>query len=124
MMPTPLARTWAQDLWGSPWRAALSLGVFALIAWLLWLLVPWAVLHATFAPDAAACRAHREGACWGVVAEKWRPILFGRYPFDAQWRAALAGLLLVLMTLVSAWPTTTSISPSGRYSLTNSAASS
>ena len=104
MMPTPLARTWAQDLWGSPWRAALSLGVFALAAWLLWLLVPWAVLHATFAPDAAACRAHREGACWGVVAEKWRPILFGRYPFDAQWRAALAGLLLVLMTLVSAWP--------------------
>ena len=36
MMPTPLARTWAQDLWGSPWRAALSLGVFAFIAWLLW----------------------------------------------------------------------------------------
>ncbi len=104
MMPTPLARSWAQDLWGSPWRAALSLGVLALALALLWQLLPWAVLHATFSPDAQLCRANRQGACWGVVAEKWRPILFGRYPYDQQWRAAIAGVLLLGMTLASAWP--------------------
>ncbi|WP_236904038.1 amino acid ABC transporter permease [Comamonas serinivorans] len=97
-------RTWAQDLWGSPWRAAFSLVVLALAAWALAHLLPWAVLQATWAPDAATCRAHREGACWGVVAEKWRPLLFGRYPFEAQWRPAVAGLLLMAMTLGSAWP--------------------
>ena len=30
------------------------------------------------------------GACWGFVAEKWRLILFGRYPYEQQWRPALA----------------------------------
>ena len=38
-------------------------------------------LHAVFAPDADACQAARgDGACWGVIAEKWRLIIFGRYP--------------------------------------------
>ena len=41
--------------------------------------------------DAAACRAAQEvGACWGVVAEKYRLILFGRYPYEEQWRPLLA----------------------------------
>ena len=36
-----------------------------------------------FAPDNAACRAAAgSGACWGVIAEKYRLILFGRYPFE------------------------------------------
>lgn len=104
MMPTRVTRTWAQDLWGSPWRAAFTLGVLALAAWALSHLLPWGLLNATFAPSADACRAQRDGACWGVVAEKWRPILFGRYPYAEQWRAACAGSLLAVMTLASAWP--------------------
>ena len=39
------------------------------------------------APDADACQAARgSGACWGVIAEKWHVIIFGRYPFEGQWR--------------------------------------
>jgi general L-amino acid transport system permease protein len=35
-----------------------------------------------------------------VVAEKWRLVLFGRYPFDQQWRPQLAtGLLLAMVVL-------------------------
>jgi general L-amino acid transport system permease protein len=78
--------------------------VLALALWALSRLLPWAVWQATFAPDAQICRARPEGACWGVVAEKWRPLLFGRYPFAQQWRAAAAGALLVALTLASAWP--------------------
>ena len=49
----------------------------------------WALLNAVFRPDAAACRAaEHAGACWGVIAEKLRPIAFGRYPYEAQWRPA------------------------------------
>ena len=67
------------------------------LAYLAWMLINWAVIHAVFRPDEAACRAlERSGACWGVVAEKIRPLLFGRYPFEAQWRPLLA-LVLVLM---------------------------
>lgn len=94
----------ARDLWGSPLRAATSLVLLALLAWGGWHLLNWAVLDASFRPDAELCRANREGACWGVVAEKWRPILFGRYPFPDQWRPAVAVSLLAGLTMLSAWP--------------------
>lgn len=54
----------------------------------------WAVLDATWLlpgsriEDTIACRQARAGACWAVVAEKYRFILFGLYPFDQQWRPA------------------------------------
>jgi len=68
---------------------------------LYWLpgLIDWMLLHAVFMPDASACHAlNHAGACWGVVAEKYRLILFGRYPHAEQWRplAATAVLLLVI----------------------------
>ena len=50
-------------------------------------------------PDNAACRElEYAGACWGVVAEKYRLILFGRYPYDEQWRPLVAtGLMIALL---------------------------
>jgi general L-amino acid transport system permease protein len=50
-----------------------------------------------------ACRALRgTGACWAVVTEKHRFILFGTYPFDQQWRPALAIVIFVALYVVSA----------------------
>ena len=77
--------------------------LLALFAWAAVHLFDWAVLHAVFRADAEACRA-AQGACWGVVAEKWRPMLFGRYPYADQWRPAFAVTLLSATTLLSAWP--------------------
>ena len=94
---------WRGDLFGSPLRAAASALLIALIGWALWHAGLWALAHAVFRPDPAACRA-AHGACWGVIAEKWRPILFGRYPYAEQWRAALALGIFVAMLLASAWP--------------------
>ena len=99
MMPTRANRSWAQDLFGSPWRLAFTLAVLALAAWALAHLLPWGLLNASFAPSADACRARQDGACWGVVAEKWRPILFGRYPYAEQWRAAVLGIIEFLLEL-------------------------
>jgi len=98
------ARSWRQELWGSPWRALATLALLALLGWAGAHLLDWAVLQAVFRPDAQACRAQPHGACWGVIAEKWRPILFGRYPFEDQWRPAVAVGLLSALTLLSAWP--------------------
>ncbi|MBY0340454.1 MAG: amino acid ABC transporter permease [Rhodocyclaceae bacterium] len=68
----------------------------AILLWAGWHLFDWAVLKAVFRPDAAACHAlEGSGACWGVVAEKYRVILFGRYPLDEQWRPLLATLLML-----------------------------
>lgn len=74
-----------------------------LIGILLLLILPplfqWGVLNAVWAKDAEACHtAH--GACWGVISEKFRIILFGRYPFEEQWRP-LVGTTLLLGLLVA-----------------------
>lgn len=87
-----------------PGATLVTLGFAALLAWVLWQVVDWGVLRAVAAPDYAACKAPGRGACWGFVAEKWRLILFGRYPYEAQWRPAIATLAVVAMLLASAWP--------------------
>ncbi|MDM0047206.1 amino acid ABC transporter permease [Variovorax dokdonensis] len=96
--------SWQRELWGTPTRAVATAMLVALLGWVLWHAFDWGVLHAVFRADAQACRANTEGACWGVIAEKWRPILFGRYPFDEQWRPALAVTLLSALTMLSALP--------------------
>lgn len=91
-----------------PWLswAASAIGLM-LVAWLAWHLLDWAVFKAVFRPDASACQAlAHQGACWGVVPEKIRPILLGHYPYEAQWRpmAVLAGsALLCGVAWLSGW---------------------
>ncbi|MBK6385830.1 MAG: amino acid ABC transporter permease [Rhodoferax sp.] len=61
-------------------------------------LLSWALFRASWIPDFDACQVEGVGACWGVVAEKYRIILFGRYPFEEQWRPLIAtGLMLGLL---------------------------
>lgn len=81
--------------WLNPTNLVLGL----VLAWAGWHLFDWAVLNAVFRPDAAACHALAgNGACWGVVAEKYRVIFFGRYPVEEHWRPLLAtGLILALL---------------------------
>ncbi|WP_028601151.1 amino acid ABC transporter permease [Ottowia thiooxydans] len=70
--------------------------------WALWHAAEWAVLNAVFAPDEQACEAARgQGACWGVITEKYRVILFGHYPYAEHWRAALASVLLLALVVAS-----------------------
>ncbi|MDP1611794.1 MAG: amino acid ABC transporter permease [Sulfuritalea sp.] len=82
-----------------------SLTTLVLLAAALWWLpgaIDWLLLQAVFRPDAAACEAvNHAGACWGVVAEKYRVILFGRYPYAEQWRPLLATALLLLAIVAS-----------------------
>jgi general L-amino acid transport system permease protein len=71
---------------------------------LLWLTLDWAVLRASVNADPAVCKQDGHGACWGFVAEKWRLIVFGRYPFAEQWRPALATAIVVAVMVASAVP--------------------
>ncbi len=87
----------------SPLASALTAVVGIVVLLVLWKAVSWGLLSAVWLPDANVCR-ETDGACWGFVAEKWRLILFGRYPYDLQWRPALSmGIVLVLL-VVSAVP--------------------
>jgi len=62
--------------------------------------VEWAFVEAVWRPDSGACRA-AAGACWGFIADKYRFILFGTYPFEEHWRPAVSTLVLVALWVLS-----------------------
>jgi general L-amino acid transport system permease protein len=63
--------------------------------------INWALLKATTTATADGCRAEGIGACWSVVREKYRLIIFGRYPFEEQWRPLLATVLAIALIIAS-----------------------
>jgi len=67
------------------------------ILYLLPKFLSWALINAVWEINPQTCH-EASGACWGVVKEKFRFILFGRYPFEEHWRALFAtGMLLTLI---------------------------
>ena len=94
---------WLQRSFFDGWaNTLLTLGVVALLVLAVPPLFDWAVWYAVPTADNAACRAaHGSGACWGVVAEKGRLIVFGRYPYEEQWRPLVACALLVALLVAS-----------------------
>jgi general L-amino acid transport system permease protein len=93
-----------RQLFGDPLNAMLSLGVLAVALVCLPPLIRWGLVNAVFQPDPAACEAVQgQGACWGVVTEKARFILLGRYPAEALWRPLLAAGLIAGSWLVAAF---------------------
>ena len=66
----------------------------------------WAVVNAVWSVpnnQTQACRDLRGvGACWAVVTEKHRFMLFGTYPYEEHWRPALCVALFVALYVVSA----------------------
>lgn len=92
------------------WRAITTAVAALWLAWMGWQVLDWAVLKAVFRPDLPACQAlDHAGACWGVVGEKFRPMVLGAYPYEAQWRplAALAltfgAALLAAASVLRLW---------------------
>ena len=79
----------------------MTLLVGGTLLWVLPQVLNWAVIRAAWLPNYDACHLEGVGACWGVVAEKYRFILFGRYPYEEQWRPLVATSLLLSLLLAS-----------------------
>ncbi|MCW5653463.1 amino acid ABC transporter permease [Hydrogenophaga sp.] len=99
--PSPVRTTgfvpWVRTNLFADWRSSLAtLFILAIIVYALPGLSNWLVFKSIVRADADACQAARGiGACWGVVTEKYRVLLFGRYPYDEQWRPLVATALMV-----------------------------
>lgn len=86
------------NLFSNAWSTAATLIALMLFAYGATRLLNWGLLNAVFAPDAQQCQAARgTGACWGVVAEKFNLVVFGRYPLEEQWRPLAAAMLLIAL---------------------------
>ena len=105
--PIAWART---NLFASWWSTAVTLVLaYLIVRWTLGF-VEWAFINAVWSvpmqgnqPQTGACRDMKGvGACWAVIAEKHRFILFGTYPFEEHWRPALVCVLFVGLYIVSA----------------------
>ncbi len=100
------AIAWMRENLFSSWLStAVTLILAVLVAKASWAFLQWGVINAVWwVPDnqSQACRAlHGAGACWAVVTEKHRFILFGTYPYQQQWRPLAAILLFVGLYVVS-----------------------
>ena len=89
----------------TPLNSAISVLLALFTLWVLWSLFDWAVLKAIWGKGLnEECRAHEHGACWSFVATRWRIVLFGLYPFEEQWRSALACLVMLAVAVLSCMP--------------------
>jgi len=97
----------ARNLFNSPASTLVTVGMLLLILLIAFPILRWAVVDAvwtlpgTAIDDTAPCRTESAGACWAVIGEKYRFILFGLYPFGQQWRPALAVMLFLGIFYVS-----------------------
>ena len=92
---------WARlNLFGSVSTTIGTVLIGAALALIIPKLLGWGLINAVFAKDYEACHA-ASGACWGVVSEKFRIIIFGRYPFEEQWRALIATVVLLGLLIAS-----------------------
>src|SRR5271154_3891572 len=80
------------NLFASISSSIISLLLILLLAKTLFGFAQWGIWNAVWSVpgnNTSACRAaHGLGACWAVIPEKYRFILFGTYPYGEQWRPA------------------------------------
>jgi general L-amino acid transport system permease protein len=90
------------NLFASLPNALLSVLLVAMLVYVISNALGWGVFNAVFAADPESCQAARGlGACWGVIHEKGRLIVMGRYPQEEHWRAVLATLLMISLVVAS-----------------------
>src|SRR4051812_858075 len=97
---------WARENLFSSWlNSAVTLVVAYVLLKLLFGFLSWAVFNAVWTVDGQNTQACRDikgiGACWAIVHEKYRFILFGTYPYEDQWREMVSILIFIGLYVVS-----------------------
>src|SRR5712691_4062433 len=88
------------NLFSSLFNTVLTVVAVAFLAVTIPSVIRWALFDAVWtAPNSRACRG--AGACWAFIAEKWRFILFGTYPYEQHWRPFSSVMIFIAMILAS-----------------------
>jgi len=79
-----------KNLFNGAVNSVLTLLCLALVVYWAAGFIQWGILDAVwYTKDHNVCRA-AAGACWAVIGEKHRPMLFGVYPYEEHWRLVVA----------------------------------
>ncbi len=112
--PSSIVGPWAwarTNLFGSWLSTAVTLVLGYLVLRFAIEFISWALINAVWqvpynqqgVADTTACQiAKGIGACWAIIADKYRLILFGRFPYDEQWRPAICVALFIGLYVISA----------------------
>ena len=103
--PAPAAASgwigWCKSNLFYDWKTSLgTLLIGVALLTLLPRLFNWTFTDAILNGGYETCHA-ATGACWAVVKEKFRFILFGRYPHDEHWRALVCTVMLLTLIMAS-----------------------
>lgn len=89
-----------QNLFSSLFNSFLTIIVLIAMYQIIPPLVRWAFINSRWFSTSAECRASG-GACWSVITENLRFIIFGLYPREHHWRPLTAMIILVALLLYS-----------------------
>ena len=106
--PPPAGETGAirwlrENLFPSWLNAVLTVLSLLVVYWVLSHILPWFVNGIWVAGSLSECREIRDAtlgpdasaACFAVITDRWRQLLFGFYPSELYWRPALALVLFL-----------------------------
>src|SRR5262245_13270946 len=99
----PLITRLRRTLFGDAPSTLVSSILLLCLLWAAWHALHWGVIDAVLVRDSQACR-NADGACWGVLVEKARLVLLGRFPPSQQWRPAAGSLFLLGCLAAAAHP--------------------
>jgi general L-amino acid transport system permease protein len=88
------------NLFNSWFNSLLTLAILFAFYKVIPPLVRWAFIDSLWTSTGPECQA-ADGACWSIIPANIRFILFGFYPYDEQWRPAVAIVLLVSLLIYS-----------------------
>jgi general L-amino acid transport system permease protein len=106
------AVAWMKENLFATWLStAVTLALGYIIVRIVTAFVMWGLFNAVWVvpyaangvPQTGVCQAVKGiGACWAVITDKYRLILFGRFPYEEQWRPALVIAIFIALYTVSA----------------------
>ena len=98
----PVVRWVRDNFFSSAWNTLLTILIVLILFKALPSFFEWGVLNAVWgAQDHTSCRSEGAGACWAVIAEKHRPMLFGLFPYSEHWRLIVALIIFVSVICIT-----------------------
>jgi general L-amino acid transport system permease protein len=99
-----------ENLFPTPIQSVLTVVMGGIAAYIAWLVLDWAVIHAVFVGETGeACRGEgrQDGACWAMAGARFGQWIYGFYPIAERWRVNIVfivGILALVPMLIPSLP--------------------